>query len=85
MNQAMKDGKDVESIKKGTGPNSHGITGQKIHKVLEEEEYKGTSFYNPVETVSVDFRVALMQARQAKNLTQANLAKVPFPPYSGMQ
>ena len=41
MNQAMKDGKDVESIKKGTGPNSHGISGTKIHKVLEEEEYKG--------------------------------------------
>ena len=73
MNQAMKDGKDVESFKKGSGPNSHGMAGSKIHKVLEEEEYK-------VETVSLDFRVALMQARQAKGLTQVQLAKV-FPSF----
>lgn len=76
MNQAMKDGKDVESIKKGTGPNTHGITGSKIHKVLEEEEYKGFFYTYSVETVSVEFRVALMQARQAKKLTQVQLAQV---------
>eukprot|EP00828_Plagiopyla_frontata_P037782 TRINITY_DN495_c0_g1_i8.p1 TRINITY_DN495_c0_g1~~TRINITY_DN495_c0_g1_i8.p1 ORF type:complete len:128 (-),score=32.50 TRINITY_DN495_c0_g1_i8:81-464(-) len=79
VNKAGQLGKDVEVIKKTkTQGNKKGPTGSQIHKHLEEEEYK-------VETVTVEFRIALQQARTAKKMTQEQVAKAIFEKQSVIQ
>eukprot|EP01016_Furgasonia_blochmanni_P011202 TRINITY_DN1497_c0_g1_i14.p3 TRINITY_DN1497_c0_g1~~TRINITY_DN1497_c0_g1_i14.p3 ORF type:complete len:144 (+),score=43.79 TRINITY_DN1497_c0_g1_i14:98-529(+) len=65
--QALQKGKDVETVKKATSTNKNAGPSN-VGKLLETEEYA-------VSTVSHDFKIALQQARQAKGLTQVQLAR----------
>jgi len=66
ISKALKEGKEVDAIKKTTATNkTAGPTN--VAKILETEEYK-------VETVSFELKIAIQQARNKKGLKQAELA-----------
>ena len=66
-------------------PNKMALAGGKsVKNILESEEYKGflrmdiylLNRIDLVENITHEFKIALQQARQAKKLTQDELAKV---------
>ena len=65
--KAISEGRDVETLKKTTHTNKQGAN-VNVGKLLEVEEYK-------VDTVSHEFKIALQKAREAKKMTQSDLAK----------
>merc|ERR1712137_300683 len=68
VNKAGQLGKDVETFKKVNANNkANNLVGSQIHRVMEADQYKA-------DTVSQDFKMCLMKARQAKGLTQQQLA-----------
>ena len=65
-------------------PNKLALAGGKsVKNILESEEYKGflrieisLNWIDLVDNITHEFKIALQQARQAKKLTQDQLAKV---------
>ncbi|CEP03932.1 HTH cro/C1-type domain-containing protein [Plasmodiophora brassicae] len=70
VNSAMRSGAQVETVKKfAAGANR--VTGASNAKKLEEET---EDFHH--KAITQDFKIALLKARQAKNLTQKQLAQL---------
>eukprot|EP01015_Nassula_variabilis_P005485 TRINITY_DN1405_c0_g1_i6.p1 TRINITY_DN1405_c0_g1~~TRINITY_DN1405_c0_g1_i6.p1 ORF type:complete len:161 (-),score=41.90 TRINITY_DN1405_c0_g1_i6:123-605(-) len=66
--KAVAEGKEVETLQKGHTNKNTNLEAKKVAEIMNtDDQYK-------VETVSHDFRIALQQARQAKNLKQSDLA-----------
>jgi len=68
VNKIIQGGANVDTVKKYNAGHNHNHAVQNVGKKAEAEETK-------LEHVSHDFKIALMQARQAAELKQSELAQ----------